>query len=55
MVVDDSEGNEFTRYTGTEDMFVKMNECFDTWESWVPETPLEMSLKNAVDRAGQNM
>ena len=55
MVVDDSEGNEFTRYTGTEEMFVKMNECFDTWDSWVPESPLEQSLKNAVDKAGQNM
>lgn len=54
-IVDDSEGNEFTRYTGTEEMFVKMNECFDTWDSWVPESPLEQSLKNAVDKAGQNM
>jgi len=54
-VVDDSEGNEFTRYTGTDEMIVKMNECFDTWDSWVPESPLEQSLKNAVDRAGQNV
>lgn len=54
-VVDDSEGNEFTRYTGTEDLMVKMNECFDTWDSWTPESPLEQSLKNAVDRAGQNV
>ena len=54
-IVDDSEGNEFTRYTGTEDLMVKMNECFDTWDSWVPETPLEVSLKNAVDKAGQNI
>jgi hypothetical protein len=54
-VVDDSEGNEFTRYTGTDEMIVKMNECFDTWDSWTPESPLEQSLKNAVDRAGQNV
>lgn len=54
-VVDDSEGNEFTRYTGTEELMVKMNECFDTWDSWTPESPLEQSLKNAVDRAGQNV
>jgi hypothetical protein len=54
-VVDDSEGNEFTRYTGTEELMVKMNECFDTWDSWAPESPLEQSLKNAVDRAGQNV
>jgi hypothetical protein len=54
-IVDDSEDNDFTRYTGTEDLMVKMNECFDTWGDWVPESPLEVSLKNAVDRAGQNL
>mgnify|MGYP003341078511 CR=1 FL=1 len=55
-IVDDTEeGNQFTRYTGTEDLFVKMNECFDSWAEWVPETPLELSLKNAVDKAGQNI
>jgi hypothetical protein len=54
-IVDDSEGNDFTRYTGTDELMLKMNECYDTWDEWVPETPLEISLKNAVDRAGQNM
>ena len=54
-IVDDSEGNEFTRYTGTEDLMVKMNDCFDTWADWNPESPLEVSLKNAVDKAGQNL
>ena len=46
--VDDDE-EPFTRYTGDEEMYVKMNECFDTWEDWVPETPLEFTLKGAVD------
>lgn len=46
--VDDDE-EPFTRYTGDEEMYVKMNECFDTWEDWVPETPLEITLKGAVD------
>jgi hypothetical protein len=54
-IVDDSEGNQFTRYTGTDELMVKMNECFDSWNEWVPETPLELSLKNAVDKAGQNI
>jgi len=55
-VDDDEEAEEvdeaeepFTRYTGDEEMYVKMNECFDTWEDWVPETPLEITLKGAVD------
>lgn len=45
----DEEEEPFTRYTGDEEMFVKMNECFDTWEDWVPESPLEQTLKSAVD------
>lgn len=45
----DEEEEPFTRYTGDEEMYVKMNECFDTWEDWVPETPLEQTLKSAVD------
>jgi hypothetical protein len=43
------EEEPFTRYTGDEDLYVKMNACFDTWEEWVPESPLEHTLKNAVD------
>ena len=46
--VDEAE-EPFTRYTGDEDMYVKMNECFDTWGDWIPETPLEQTLKSAVD------
>lgn len=45
----DDEEEAFTRYTGDEDLYVKMNACFDTWEEWIPESPLEQSLKNAVD------
>ena len=54
-IVDDSENNDFTRYSGTDELMVKMNECFDSWSEWIPETPLEASLKNAVDKAGQNL
>lgn len=45
----DEEEEPFTRYTGDEELYVKMNECFDTWDEWVPETPLEITIKNAVD------
>lgn len=45
----DDDDEPFTRYTGDEEIYVKMNECFDTWDEWVPETPLEQTLKNAVD------
>jgi hypothetical protein len=47
----DEDEEPFTRYTGDEELYVKMNECFDTWDEWTPETPLEQTLKNAVERA----
>ena len=47
-VVDDSE-EPFTRYQGTEELYVKMNECLETWDDWEPETPAERILKNACN------
>lgn len=46
------EGDEepFTRYEGTEELFVSMNECADTWDQWEPDAPLYQMLKNAVDK-----
>jgi len=48
----DSEGDEdpWTRYEGSDDMAVKMNECADTWDQWIPANPTERALKNAVDK-----
>lgn len=48
---DSEEGPEtpFSRYEGTEPDFVQMNECYDTWCSWTPESPAEILLKNAID------
>jgi hypothetical protein len=40
----------FTRYEGDDDMCMKMNECYDTWGAWQPETPAEQSLKNSIDK-----
>ena len=39
---------EWTRYTGDESKFVAMNECFDTWDSWEPQTPSEQAIYNAI-------
>ncbi len=39
----------FVRYTGSEELYVKMNEVYDTWSEWVPETPAEQAIKNAID------
>jgi len=50
----DSSGSEseeeWTRYEGTDETALKMNECADTWASWTPENPTERALKNAVDK-----
>lgn len=49
---DDDEEPVWVRYEGTDDMATKMNECFDTWNSWEPESPAEAALKSAVDKMG---
>lgn len=50
--IDDDEDEDWTQYTGTDDEHaVKMNECADTWDAWEPETPAEVALKNAVNKA----
>jgi hypothetical protein len=39
----------FTRYTGREYKFVKMNMAYDNWGAWEPKNPSELMLKNAID------
>jgi hypothetical protein len=48
-IVDDDD-EPFTRYTGEEEVFVEMNRVFDEWDSWDPETPAEILLKNAIEK-----
>jgi len=40
----------WTKYEGPDETSQKMNECADTWASWIPENPSERALKNAVDK-----
>ena len=51
-VIDES-GIEFTRYRGDDPGMNKINEAYDTWDSWVPTNPTEELLKNAIDSNGQ--
>ena len=44
----DEEEEPFTRYEGSEELFVNMNRCADTWDSWEPTSPIETMLKSAV-------
>lgn len=50
--IDDSE-EPFTRYEGTEELYISMNESVDTWDSWEPQSPAEQAIKNAVDKQKQ--
>ena len=45
----ESEEPPFTRYTGDDETLVKVNECYDTWEEWVPLNPTEEMLKKSID------
>jgi hypothetical protein len=45
----DEEEEPWTRYEGSDEMMNKVNQCADTWESWEPESPVEQSLKNAIN------
>ena len=51
-IVDDTD-EPFTRYSGDDEMCLKMNESFDTWDSWEPQSPAEQAIKNAVNRHQQ--
>jgi len=50
--VDDDECPPFTRYSGDDPSFVKVNEAYDRWDSWVPQSPAEEMLKNAINSNG---
>ena len=51
----DEEEEPFTRYEGDEEIFVNMNRCADTWDSWEPESPIERMLKLATDKANESV
>ena len=45
----DEEDEPFTRYSGDDKMMNDVNEAFDTWTSWVPQSPMETLLKDSID------
>ena len=45
-----SDDEPFTRYQGTDELYVKMNECFDNWNTWEPYSPAEHIIKNAIEK-----
>ena len=45
----DEEDEPFTRYQGDDELMNRVNECYDTWDQWEPQTPLEMIVKSSAD------
>ncbi|MBP04001.1 MAG: hypothetical protein CMA72_04350 [Euryarchaeota archaeon] len=39
----------FVRYSGNNQTFTQMNDAYDRWEEWVPQSPVEEMLKNAIN------
>jgi|TARA_R110002153_G_scaffold229198_1_gene382246 hypothetical protein len=39
----------FERYSGSDPVFLRVNEAYDNWDVWVPQNPTEELLKNAVN------
>lgn len=52
-VDEDEDDAMFTRYQGNDERFIMMNHCYDTWDEWVPETPLERAAQRAVENGNQ--
>ena len=50
--VDDADCPPFARYSGTAERFKRINEAYDRWDSWPPQNPSEVMLKNAINSNG---
>lgn len=46
--VDESE-EVWTRYEGDDERLQMVNRAAETWDDWVPSTPLEAALKRSID------
>ena len=45
----DDDTIEFVRYSGDDQAFKAINDAYDRWESWQPQSPIEELLKNAIN------
>ena len=45
----DDDSVEFVRYSGDDPAFKAINDAYDAWDSWVPQSPVEELLKNAIN------
>jgi hypothetical protein len=45
----DEELEQFRRYEGDDELMNSINMAYDTWDEWIPDSPIEKILKNAID------
>jgi hypothetical protein len=50
--VSEDECQPFERYSGDDDCFKRVNEAYDRWDNWQPQSPVEEMLKNAINSNG---
>jgi len=46
----DEDDEPFTRYSGDDKLLNDINESNETWDSWIPESPIEIMLKDSIDK-----
>ena len=46
----DEDEEPFTRYSGDDKLMNDVNNAVDTWDAWIPESPIEIMLKDSVDK-----
>jgi hypothetical protein len=39
----------FVEYSGDDIRFIQMNDAVKNWNSWIPQSPVEQMLKNAIN------
>ena len=45
----DEEDEPFTRYTGNNSLMNDINQANDTWDTWIPTSPMESMLKDSIN------
>jgi hypothetical protein len=50
----EEDDESFVRYIGDDEICIAMNACYDSWDSWVPESYAESLLKKSIDKVGDD-
>jgi hypothetical protein len=45
----DEDDEPFTRYTGEDPLMNDINQASDTWNEWIPSSPMESMLKDSIN------